>query len=254
MKLVLLAGDGPSTNILRNYLEENVFAEIETIIEEPPSRKAMLAHRRRKLGIIPVIGQVAFMGLVLPFLRRGSKRRRLEILSRHGLKETTSDRPAIRVKSINTPMVADHLASSNPDAVVVNGTRIIRDNILSAADCPYINIHAGITPRYRGVHGGYWALWAGDENNFGATIHLVDKGVDTGGVLRHVRPKIGPSDNFSTYPLIQQAAALPELLKVLRQVSDGDLRLIEDMSRDQSRQWYHPTILQYLSGRLRGVK
>lgn len=56
MKLVLLAGDGPSTNILRNYLEENGFAEIETIIEEPPSRKAMLAHRRRKLGIIPIIG------------------------------------------------------------------------------------------------------------------------------------------------------------------------------------------------------
>lgn len=56
MKLVLLAGDGPSTNILRNYLEKNGFAETETIIEESPSRKAMLAHRRRTLGIIHIMG------------------------------------------------------------------------------------------------------------------------------------------------------------------------------------------------------
>src|SRR5438093_9923670 len=46
--------------------------------------------------------------------------------------------------------------------VVVNGTRIISEAVLTASDAVFINMHAGITPKYRGVHGGYWALYNGD--------------------------------------------------------------------------------------------
>ena len=57
--------------------------------------------------------------------------------------------------------------------------------------CPVLNYHAGITPKYRGMNGGYWALATGDAGNFGATVHLVDAGVDTGGVLHQVRGRPG---------------------------------------------------------------
>ena len=42
-------------------------------------------------------------------------------------------------------------------------------------------MHAGITPQYRGVHGGYWAVVNNDPEHCGVTIHFVDKGIDTGG-------------------------------------------------------------------------
>ena len=46
--------------------------------------------------------------------------------------------------------------------------------------CPVINMHAGITLRYRGVHGGYWALAEQHPEWVGTTVHLVDPGIDTG--------------------------------------------------------------------------
>ncbi len=44
-------------------------------------------------------------------------------------------------------------------------------------------MHAGITLRYRGVHGGYWALAEQHPEWVGTTVHLVDPGIDTGGIL-----------------------------------------------------------------------
>jgi methionyl-tRNA formyltransferase len=44
-------------------------------------------------------------------------------------------------------------------------------------------VHAGITPRYRGTHGGYWVLLNNDPGHCGVTIHLVDPGIDTGSIV-----------------------------------------------------------------------
>ena len=254
MKLTLLAGHGSSTNILRNYLHDHGFDDVEAIIEGRVSRRAMISHRRRRLGSLPVLGQIAFMTMAQPLLRRSARARRAQILLRHGLREDVPSGAEIRVQTINDPIVSEHLRRRRPDAVIVNGTRIIREHILAASDCPFINIHAGITPQYRGVHGGYWALWSGDPANFGATIHLVDAGVDTGMVLRHVRPAVHPDDNFSTYPLVQQAAALPELVALLEEIAGGGPRASPGDPGAESRQWYHPTLPQYLAGRVRGVR
>ena len=54
---------------------------------------------------------------------------------------------------------------------------------LGSLGCPVVNVHAGITPRYRGVHGGYWALAERHPEWVGTTVHLVDPGIDTGAIL-----------------------------------------------------------------------
>lgn len=64
----------------------------------------------------------------------------------------------------------------SPDIVVVNGTRIINEETINCLHVPMINMHMGITPRYRGVHGTYWALTQGDKEHCGVTIHVIDKG------------------------------------------------------------------------------
>ena len=47
--------------------------------------------------------------------------------------------------------------------MVVNGTRILSRRMLESIDAVFLNMHVGITPKYRGVHGGYWALANGDR-------------------------------------------------------------------------------------------
>ncbi|WP_163849198.1 formyl transferase [Pseudooceanicola aestuarii] len=254
MKICILATPGTSTDILRNYLADAGFNDVMTIVEKPVSKLAMLKHRRRRLGTAVVVGQLAFLALLAPLLRRESAGRRSRLAEEHDLRTTPATGEETQVDTINDAVVAEILSQARPDVVLVNGTRIIRERTLAAAGCPVINIHAGITPQYRGVHGGYWALRTGDAENFGVTIHQVDRGVDTGDVLRHLRTKPSVEDNFASYPLLQQATALPKLREILDDFP-GSIELRPTVNpNDKSRQWYHPTLPGYLLGRLKGIK
>lgn len=254
MRLIMLAGGGASTIVLRNWLQDQGFADVETIIEDRLPRRALLAQRRRRLGLSKVLGQLAFMALIQPALQLRSKARHAEILAQHRLRMDSPTGREMRVRSVNSEEVVRVLQDRQPDAVIVNGTRIIREHVLSSVRCPFINTHAGVTPMYRGVHGGYWALWMGDRDNFGVTIHLVDSGVDTGPILAQRRASPDNSDNFCTYPLLQQAVSFPALKQILEGTTGDALKKQEELCRTESRQWYHPTLGQYLVGRLRGVK
>ncbi len=255
MKLAVLAAPGQSTDILVGRLLREGFDDLLVLVEPPQSKRALLRGRARRLGWGPVLGQVLFLGLVLPVLRRRAAPRLAAIMEEADL--TADPLPGARVvpvPSVNAAETRDHLRRFAPDAVVLSGTRIVKPDTLNAAGAPVLNIHAGITPEFRGVHGGYWALWTGQPGNFGATLHLVDAGVDTGGVLAHVRPVPGPQDTFVTYPLLQLGAALPALVEVLEGLRRGETLPDPLPTEGEGRQWYHPTIGQYLAGRLRGVR
>ncbi|WP_272010737.1 formyl transferase [Roseovarius sp. ZX-A-9] len=255
MKLVILATSGTPTDILVNYLDDSGLQPIAVLIEPAQSRTALLRGRARRLGWRAVVGQVLFMALVLPVLRRRADKRLASLRKIHSLRaDPLPESRVTSINSVNSDETREILRRLAPDAVVLSGTRIVKSEALRAADAPVLNIHAGITPEFRGVHGGYWALWSGQPQDFGATLHVVDAGVDTGAVLEHIRPTPEPQDSFVTYPLIQLATALPALVRVLNDLGRG-LGLPEAVpTSGQGRQWYHPTIAQYLTGLWRGVR
>ncbi|MEW9570452.1 formyl transferase [Rhodanobacter sp. Si-c] len=222
-------------------------AEVEVlavVMERKPSARAMIRYRARQLGWFTVIGQLAFIAFN-KLLARLQRHRSDELILHYGL-QSASPPAAIthRVDSVNTAAVRRLLRKLAPDAVVVNGTRIISHKVIDCIQRPFINTHAGITPRYRGVHGGYWALVHDDAANCGVTVHLVDAGVDTGGVLYQQRISIDDSDGFNTYPLHQLAAGIPLMKQALRDVIDDTLVSHDGVS--PSGLWYHPTLGQYL--------
>lgn len=249
VKVVVMAAPGPSTDILVNWLKDAGFPPAAILLEQAQSRRSLLRGRWRRLGARAVLGQLAFMALVSPLLRRKGVSRRGEILREYGLRDDPL--PEVwftRIASANAPETVDLMRDLGPDVVVLNGTRILKPAILAATPAPVLNIHAGITPAYRGVHGGYWALWQGRPEDFGATLHLVDRGVDTGGILAHCRVDPAPADNFTTYPLLQLAVALPALSACLGQIRDRQELCVLPAPPGPSRQWYHPTLWEYLAG------
>ena len=160
-KLLMLAGDGPSTRMLYHAVRSH-FDIAKVIIEKPVSKRELLLRRIKRFGYWKVARQVAFQGGLVPFLRREACGRFLSIQKQHGLIDLPIPESAIvRVESINDPVARELLQSMAPDAILVNGTRIISKEMLAMTPAPFFNIHAGITPSYRGVHGGYWALAAG---------------------------------------------------------------------------------------------
>ena len=46
-----------------------------------------------------------------------------------------------------------------------------------------INIHAGVSPYYRGTDCNFWALYDDNTHLVGTTIHLLSKGLDSGPML-----------------------------------------------------------------------
>jgi folate-dependent phosphoribosylglycinamide formyltransferase PurN len=199
-----------------------------------------------------VAGQLLFQVGLTPILRFEARARERELKRLYSL-DGRPPPPGVvtRVASANAPETIELLGALAPAVVVINGTRILSPELLRSVRAPFVNIHAGITPRYRGVHGAFWALVEGRPEWCGVTVHLVDAGVDTGPVLAQACVRPSRRDNFSTYPVLQLAAGLPLLRQAVADLLDGRLATIHPAARP-SKLWYHPTLSEYLRARLLG--
>lgn len=250
--IVLLCTDGDSTHAVYNALREN-FGEITVIMETPVSRRQMLERRMKKLGVMSVAGQVLFLLAVVPVLRRLSKRRVAEIKNEYKMREGLPEN-IIRVPSVNSEEARQKLREIDPRVIVVNGTRIISRETLNCVNARFINMHAGITPLYRGVHGAYWALAENKPHLVGTTVHFVDEGIDTGKIIEQVHFNVSKQDNFTTYPYLHTGAGIPALIRAVRQTLDGEVIQQPENKDLDSKLRYHPTIWDYLSWRRRGIR
>ena len=225
------------------------------LVEEPMPRTHLLARRIRRLGLPTVAGQVLFQALAAPVLARRAGERVREIHAAYALDATPIPAAVItRVGSMSSAEAHALLRDLAPRVVLVFGTRILTRDTLAAVDARFINLHAGITPLYRGVHGGYWALHDGHPEHFGATVHLVDAGIDTGAILGQVYVTPTRRDDFATYPLLQTAVALPVLVDVIGQALAG-VPAAPPRPAGPSRLRSHPTLSSYLRARVcRGIK
>lgn len=241
--IVVLSGGGPLPWIIINAVIER-FGPV-MVLEEAPEPPSLLFRRRlKKLGAVEVAGQLAF-GVLQRALRFASRHRLAEIIATHRLVPTPAvDCTVIQVGSVNTDTCRRELARLAPAVVLVIGTRIIGRDTLAAVPARFINYHAGINPKYRGMCGGYWALANADLENFGVTVHLVDHGVDTGDILHWETIAPAGRDNFATYPFLLAVAGRFAVLKSLDDALNDDLKTLK--REMNSRQWYHPTLWGYL--------
>ncbi|CAN7483312.1 formyl transferase [Rhizobium sp. LjRoot30] len=249
--IVLMTAGGANPRLVINALAP-MFANLTVIEEQPEAKSVLLKRRARKLGWIAALGQLATM--VVSRLGKNAVRRRSEaIISAHGLSDAVNPKiTVIHVPSLNDPACHEAVARLQPKAVVTVSCRILSRQTLAAIPCPVINLHAGINPAYRGQMGGYWALASGDAENFGATVHLVDAGIDTGDSLYEVRPKPEKGDTMMTYPLLLTAAAIPSVVQALDDALTGRLKPYQPGGI--SKMHYNPTIWTWLwNGVAKGV-
>jgi len=247
-KIILLAGKGCSTDIVFNSLNSR-FGVHKVILENKEPLGVFIKRRIKKLGAVSVSGQILFQLCIVKVLDAVSKSRKAEILA--GNKLNASEIPAkvkCQVISVNSDETIQILKEEAPDLIIVNGTRIISKSVLESVNCKFINMHAGITPRYRGVHGMYWALTKGDIENSGVTVHFVDAGIDTGSIIYQANVLPGKRDNFVTYPLLQLAAGINLMQEAIQDYFDGKVQT--RAGTPDSSLWYHPTIWQYLYYRI----
>lgn len=247
-KIVFLASDCESSRWVYHALKADLsFAA--AIIEEPVSKRTLFKNRMKKIGFVKVVGQALFSLLVVPVLAMQARKRKAALIAEYHLNSNDFDGTVVHVSSVNDDTCLQTLKYLQPDIVLVNGTRIISNKILQNIPAVFINTHVGITPKYRGSHGGYWALYNNDEASFGTTIHLVNSGVDTGDILKQVFVKPAKEDNFTTYPVLQVAAGIALLKQVLQDVMNNNHTAIK--LTEKGRLYYQPAIWEYFKKRTR---
>tara|TARA_B100000029_G_C17571970_1_gene956907 strand:+ start:1098 stop:1763 length:666 start_codon:yes stop_codon:yes gene_type:complete len=77
------------------------------------------------------------------------------------------------------------------DIYIVFGSSYIKGELIDfLVSQKAINIHAGVSPYYRGTDCNFWALYDNNPHLVGSTIHLLSKGLDSGPMLYHAMSNI----------------------------------------------------------------
>lgn len=104
----------------------------------------------------------------------------------------------VQVPHINHPDVVRLADQLQPDLVAVFGTSLIRGDLLHKGRCGIVNLHGGLSPHYRGADCTFWALYNGEPEQVGCTLHKIDPGIDTGQLIAHVCPEVKEGDDELT--------------------------------------------------------
>ena len=143
---------------------------------------------------------------------------------------------------INSKVVEDSLKESKVDGIAVFGPGILKENIFSICPGNVINAHQGFSPYYRGSATNFWPFVNGQLKYIGLTMHYIDKGIDTGGIICHAFPKIEQGDSMHRIgcKVIEKTAEMFEKIFTMiekgyrpngiRQWSKGKLYLRKDFN------------------------
>ena len=112
-----------------------------------------------------------------------------------------------------------------PDLVVLSGLmRLLPADLVDAWSPRIINTHPAYLPEFPGAHGVRDALAAGVAQT-GASVIIVDNGVDSGPILAQERVPVLPGDDEHALHERIKPVERRLLIDVVRRVATGDLDL-----------------------------
>ena len=173
-----------------------------------------LCESARPVAIVQETGMQWSAKKIVRTLRRGGLWRKASRLLRDrrrfkgdaearfffGTQPATLLRPELllEVSNINHPDVVALEGRLQPDVIAVFGTSLIHGPLLSSGRLGIFNLHGGLSPKYRGADCTFWALFNGEPDQVGCTLHRIDNGIDTGTLIAHICPEVDEGDGELT--------------------------------------------------------
>jgi methionyl-tRNA formyltransferase len=128
-----------------------------------------------------------------------------------------------RVPSHNDARALALLEELQPDVIAVYGTAIIRPPVIRTARKAILNMHTGISPRYRGTDTVFWPLHNQEPEWVGVTVHQLDEGIDSGPIIHIGRPEIDADDDDASLFAKCVVVGAPLYVDAIRAALDGTL-------------------------------
>ncbi|MBB5721277.1 methionyl-tRNA formyltransferase [Loktanella ponticola] len=106
------------------------------------------------------------------------------------------------------------LRNLSPDLIIVTGAPILKPDLFDLPPLGTFNMHSSLLPDYRGTQAEFWQVLEDRMDTVGLTIHRVEKGVDTGAIVRQVPTSVDA-------PISPQMVRAKNLLAALNVVPDA---------------------------------
>ena len=101
--------------------------------------------------------------------------------------------PVLQPVKLKDPEFLEALRAWKADMFVVVAFRMLPEEVWAMPRLGTFNLHAALLPQYRGAAPINWAVINGEKMT-GVTTFMIDKDIDTGGIILRQESKIGPDD------------------------------------------------------------
>ena len=161
-----------------------------------------------------------------------------------------SDFVPLEPQDLNSVETAQRVADFSADICFIFGTPLIREPLFSSLPKDKINLHLGLSPRYRGAATLYFPFVMLQPQFAGITFHQIVDEADAGPIVHQTTPELLSGDGIhdvGTRSVTYAREALPELVRVWKekgfenaraQKTSGKNWLNRDFEASQLRQIY----------------
>ena len=129
-------------------------------------------------------------------------------------------------KGSNSLEVFEWVKQCHPDFIILFGSSIIRDPLLTYFKDRIINLHLGLSPYYRGSGTNFWPLVNKEPQCVGATIHYATEEIDGGDIIIQVRPDVSATDRCHDFGCKTIIKAIEEINRLLPHLLRGEKKAV----------------------------
>lgn len=134
----------------------------------------------------------------------------------------------VQVVTLNDQVSINALTNNRVDLVVYAGGGILKKKFIESAPYGVLNAHSGPLPFFRGMNCLEWTLFYGVQPEI--TVHLIDKGIDTGPILKRFPIEVHSGDSLST---LRGKSVVCEVLSILEVLSDFQIYFNSKLKQDK---------------------
>lgn len=157
----------------------------------------------------------------------------------------------INFGEVNNNAAFDWIGDHNPDLIILYGSGIVKDPILSGFRNKIVNLHLGLSPYYKGSGTNFWPFVYNQPECVGGTIHLAVEKVDAGSILHQFRPEFEEKDKIheiGTKTIIKATKLIPlvvnkylsnEIHPVAQNQKEGRVFRNKDFNADALKKAWH---------------
>jgi methionyl-tRNA formyltransferase len=105
---------------------------------------------------------------------------------------------------------------------VVVGTRKLNREIFTRCRLGALNLHTGILPYYRGADSEFWALYNGERDKIGVSVHFIEEELDTGDVIITEKQVVTERDDHRSLRMKNLMLGAEVMVRAIDLIGRGD--------------------------------